>query len=168
MLRALVTKGHVVHDAITHREEDTSRERLGKEIGHIICGGNIGHADKTFLDSLPDIEVTPIDMLHPSMMLRVVANGDSRLIICPRSVCRCRRSCRSCAESFCARVERPSMRVRRGVVVRSVATTLSLEGGSTLERDESVKRSDETALRKGSCKRAAGTRSRRAHARRTY
>ena len=61
-----------VHNAVAHRKEHTSGQRLRKEIGQIVYGGDVGDGDAHLLHQFADVEVATVDVLRPLMMLRVI------------------------------------------------------------------------------------------------
>ena len=70
-----------VHDSVAQREELFGPERLREEVRHVVRGRHEGDHDLHVLDALANEEVAPRHMLHPRVMLRVVRNGDGRLVV---------------------------------------------------------------------------------------
>eukprot|EP00966_Prymnesium_polylepis_P167398 3870077-Prymnesium_polylepis.1 len=71
----------MVHDAIVHRKERFWAEHLGEEVGIVVRARHEGDHDLQILHTLTHEVVTPVDVLHAQMVLRVVGHGDRRLVV---------------------------------------------------------------------------------------
>ena len=59
-------------------------ERLGEDVRHIVEAWNVGYAETTSLNQLPDEEVACFDVLGASGVDGVFGQSDSTLIIAPK------------------------------------------------------------------------------------
>ena len=75
------SSGRNIHDAIAKLEEGRGVQRLGKEVGEIFLGGNVAHVKHTVFDHLSNEEVATIYVLGALVVLRVVAQIDSRFVV---------------------------------------------------------------------------------------
>eukprot|EP00966_Prymnesium_polylepis_P096926 2245614-Prymnesium_polylepis.1 len=71
----------VIHNAIAEGEELFRTERFGEEVGHVVRRGDEGHHDLQVFHAFSNEEVAPRDVLHARMVLRVVRDGDGRLVV---------------------------------------------------------------------------------------
>ena len=75
-----ITHTHV-HDTITHGEEHTSTKRFGEEVSEIVDGAHERTPNLVIFHQLAHEEVTTLDVLHPTVVLRVVGHIDGRLVV---------------------------------------------------------------------------------------
>ena len=62
----------MIHDPITDLEEHLGRERLREEISQILMRRDKGHHDFHVFHTLSNEQVTAFNVLHASVVLRVV------------------------------------------------------------------------------------------------
>ncbi len=53
-----------------------TRKRLGEKVGHIVSGGDLLEQDRPGFDELTEVVVSNVDMLHLSVILRILCKGD--------------------------------------------------------------------------------------------
>ena len=70
-----------IHEDITHAIEVLGSQWLGEEVGQVVNSFHEGDGDHVVLNALADKEVPSIDVLGARMELRVVADGDRRLVV---------------------------------------------------------------------------------------
>ena len=73
--------GRHIHDSIPEPKESLGSERLGKHVSHIMLRSNKRYTQLVRFHFLADKKVSPLNMLNPGVMLRVISCGDSRLVI---------------------------------------------------------------------------------------
>ena len=71
----------VVHDGVAQVEEDLRRQRLSEEVREILVSTHEGHDEMPVLHALANEEMPTLDMLHAAVVLRVVRDGDRRLVV---------------------------------------------------------------------------------------
>ena len=70
-----------IHDGIAQWEENSGGERFRKEISQIVSRANKRHCELVRLDSLANKEMSPLDVLSPSVMLGIVREVARGLVV---------------------------------------------------------------------------------------
>ena len=70
-----------VHNLVPHVEEVLTHEGLREEVSDVVGCRHERNSNFALFDTFPNKEVTPLDMLNPRVMFRVVGQVDRRLVV---------------------------------------------------------------------------------------